>query len=242
MQARSITYELCTSTIDAVQLAQNYQLHGIELCNVLSIGGISPSLSFLKQSRDIFKGEISVLIRPRPGNFVYNSPEKTLILDEIQLFVDCGMDTIVFGCLDEQNQVDFDFLSIIKSKAPICKLCFHRAFDDISDQSSALESLIDFGIDRVLTSGGKQSAHLGAEKLKQHIVQANGRIEVMPGAGVNASNIQEILRTTGAKRIHFSLTQRLKNYESIMDLGEISQIQKAELEKLLEIQLELAQN
>ena len=64
MQARSITYELCTSTIDAVQLAQNYQLHGIELCNVLSIGGISPSLSFLKQSRDIFKGEISVLIRP----------------------------------------------------------------------------------------------------------------------------------------------------------------------------------
>jgi copper homeostasis protein len=38
------------------------------------------------------------------------------------------------------------------------------------------------------------------------INKANGRIAIMPGSGVNENTVQEIVRKTNCKEIHFSAT------------------------------------
>ncbi len=80
----------------------------------------------------------------------------------------------------------------------------HRAFDMSNDMDQALEDLISLQIKRVLTSGGASSAILGAEKLAQLVKQANGRITIMPGAGINESNIKNLIHQTGAIQFHAS--------------------------------------
>ena len=44
----------------------------------------------------------------------------------------------------------------------------------------------------------------GVELLRQLVVRAGDRIIIMPGCGVNANNIAEIARETGAREFHFS--------------------------------------
>jgi copper homeostasis protein len=82
---------------------------------------------------------------------------------------------------------------------------FHRAFDVCKNPAEALEDIITLGCHRLLTSGQQQSAFDGIPLLRQLTAQANGRIIIMPGAGVNPQNAMHILSQTGATEIHGSL-------------------------------------
>ena len=77
-------------------------------------------------------------------------------------------------------------------------------FDYVRDSKQVLEQLIGLGVDRVLTSGQQPSAIEGADLLAELVKQAAGRIVIMPGCGVNESNIAELAARTGASEFHFS--------------------------------------
>lgn len=231
--SRAVALELCVTSLESANLAESYQLEGIELCTALQLGGLSPSLTLLKQVRKIYHGELAVLVRPRAGNFTYSSSEQKTIIDDIKLFIDHGADTIVVGCLAGNMSIDIHFLTKIINHSYGVKICFHRAFDLLMEPMLGLNILINMGIDRILTSGGARSAIEGTQLLSELIASSSSRIEIMPGAGINETNALTLVSKTGANRIHFSLSNKINNPSDIMDLGYQETIDENKLSDLI---------
>jgi copper homeostasis protein len=198
----SYQLEICANSINSAIAAQRGGAHRIELCTNLSEGGTTPSYGQIKWCKEHLNIEIWPLIRPRGGDFLYNDREFECLLQDILYCKQVGCDGIVTGALTIDGEIDEARCSeIIKVASPM-PVAFHRAFDMTSNLNDALESLVYLGFVRVLTSGGKQDALTGAPKIAELISQAAGRIEIMPGAGINPTNILEIAETTGAKHFH----------------------------------------
>jgi copper homeostasis protein len=88
-------------------------------------------------------------------------------------------------------------------------IAFHRAIDRCANIAIALEQLIELGFVRILTSGAAPTAFEGKDTIAKMVAQAKGRIEIMPGAGINPSNIGEIKSFTGATTFHSSARIKL---------------------------------
>lgn len=201
----SMKIELCAASEIAIEIASNYGFDRIELCQQLEIGGITPSvgLQLFAKSRI----ETHVLIRPRGGNFVFSSAEKEVMLMDIAAVKNNGLSGVVIGALTDENTLDEDWLREACKVAGNLELTFHRAFDEVNDWQSALESLISLGFHRILTSGQASNALLGKALLTQFLAFANKRIEIMAGGGIQVSNIAEIQSEVCPNAIHFSATE-----------------------------------
>jgi copper homeostasis protein len=145
-----------------------------------------------------------VLIRPRAGDFLYSEHERATMRRDIEACAALGCDGVVFGMLDADGDVDMDGCSELAAAAGRMGITFHRAFDLVRDPARALEDIIALRAERVLTSGGARSALEGAERIRACVVQANGRLVVMPGAGITPGNIARIATLTGAQELHAS--------------------------------------
>lgn len=96
-------------------------------------------------------------------------------------------------------------------------ITFNRAFDFTRDPFEALDTLIDLGADRILTSGLDNNALAGIEMIKKLVDRAKNKIIIMPGGGVNENNAAKILKNSGAKEIHASareVIQSKMNYKN----------------------------
>lgn len=198
--------EVCCADAASVVAAQKAGAPRIELCSALPLGGVTPSPGIISIAREIFKGRIHVLLRPRDGDFIYNEHEKEAMLRDISHIAAAGCDGIVVGALLADGSIDRDFAALIAEQAKCnnLSLTFHRAFDVCRDRSEALEAFVALGYDRILTSGGADNALLGAVELARLNKQAAGRITILPGGGVTPENAVEIIRMTGATEIHGS--------------------------------------
>ena len=196
--------EICSNSSASAIEAEQGGATRVELCQNLENGGTTPSFGQLKQTRAAVNIGIHVLIRPRGGDFLYTENEISEMITDIQLCKELGMDGVVIGILNADGTVDKANMKRLVDVARPMHVTFHRAFDRVEDPFQALEDVIDLGIDRILTSGLQNSALAGAPLLKQLIEQANGRIVIMPGAGVDATNIRTVLRETGAIAVHSS--------------------------------------
>ncbi|XP_046856040.1 copper homeostasis protein cutC homolog isoform X2 [Xenia sp. Carnegie-2017] len=184
--------EVC---VDSVRSAINAEIGGakrIELCTDLLEGGVSPSVGLLKVVKRKVSLPVFVMIRPRGGDFFYSETEFEVMIEDCKQLINAGADGIVFGILDRHGKIDV-------------KCCqYIIAFDMVPDQSVALESLINIGCSRVLTSGARPTAVEGLHSIKNLVQQARERILIMPGGGINEDNLLEILKSTGAKEFHGS--------------------------------------
>lgn len=197
--------EACCPDIESVRRAVQAGAKRIELCEELEIGGVTPSASLIRSALDAAgKVPVNVLIRPRGGNFVYSPEEEEQMLQSIRDCKTAGVNGVVIGALRYDGSVDTDILSRLVSEAGSLDITFHRAFDESSDLTKALEDIVGLGIRRILSSGGCPTAYEGRFVLRELILQAAGRISIMPGCGVRASNIEEIASVTGAKEFHGS--------------------------------------
>ena len=197
--------EACCPDIESVRRAVQAGAKRIELCEELEIGGVTPSASLIRSALDAAgKVPVNVLIRPRGGNFVYSPEEAEQMLQSIRDCKTAGVNGVVIGALRYDGSVDTDTLSRLVSEAGSLDITFHRAFDESSDLTKALEDIVGLGIRRILSSGGCPTAYEGRFVLRELILQAAGRISIMPGCGVRASNIEEIASVTGAKEFHGS--------------------------------------
>ncbi len=200
-----MTFEICTDSLDGAKMADKCKIKRIELCSALSVGGLTPSPSLTAKCASIKTLETHVMIRPREGNFVYSAAEIEIMLKDIQFQAEAGAKGVVFGCLTTENTIDIQQNITLVEEARKYKLqcTFHRAFDFVASHIEALESLINIGFNRILTSGGKPTAHEGIELIEQLIEKANGEIEIMAGSGVNPANAVE-LASTGISALHFT--------------------------------------
>lgn len=143
-----------------------------------------------------------VLIRPRTGEFVYSAEEIETILEEIEGARELGVDGIVTGGLTPEGRIAVAETRALVEAAGRLPVTFHRAFDVVGDPSRALEELIDIGVRRILTSGGKSAALDGADAIAKLVDQAGDRITIVAGGGIRENNVREVIERTRVKEVH----------------------------------------
>jgi copper homeostasis protein len=196
--------EVIGFTIEACRAAQSAGAHRIELCDNPGEGGTTPSYGFIKAARKYLSIELSPIIRPRGGDFLYSDEEFEIMKTDIQLCKEVGCDGVVMGILNSDGTVDKKRSSQLVQLAHPMGVTFHRAFDRVENAEKALEDIIEIGCKRILTSGLVANALDGATTIAMLVKQANDRIILMPGSGVRSNNIGEIANKTGAAEFHTS--------------------------------------
>lgn len=235
--------EICANSAYSALQAELGGASRVELCQSLELGGTTPSYGQIRRSRALLTIGIHVLIRPRAGDFVYSDEEFAEMQEDILFCKEAGCDGVVLGLLHSDGRIDLQRNAALVALARPMTVVFHRAFDRCKDPLTSLEELIDLGFDRILTSGLEITALGGKDLLKALLEQAAGRIEVMPGAGVTAVNMVDLLQYTGASSIHSSAKiskGSSMDYDALPMMGmnenilETSRAKVEELVKLLE--------
>ncbi len=204
MSKNAILLEICANSLDSAIYAEQAGAKRIELCSGLELGGLTPSPATILLARKKLSLSIFVLIRPRTGDFCYSEWEWEAILENIDWCKQAGVDGIVCGALLPNGNIDIDRTRQLVERSHPLPFTFHRAFDRTPDPFSALEQLIDLDVDRILTSGQGVNAIEGTAVLKQLVEQANGRITILGGAGINSNNVKSLVQNTGLKEVHLS--------------------------------------
>lgn len=200
----SYKLEVIAFSIESCELIQKAGAHRIELCDNPGEGGTTPSRGFIKKARELASIELYTMIRPRGGDFLYSADEFDAMKEDIKLCKQLGCDGVVFGLLNADGTVDKERTSMLVDLAYPMGVTFHRAFDRVRDAFEALDTLIEIGCERVLTSGLMPNVTGGKQLLKQLVTAADERIIIMPGSGVRHNMIAELAQFTGAVEFHTS--------------------------------------
>lgn len=196
--------EVCVDTAEGAIAAEQGGATRLELCSNLIIGGTTPSISLLKIVKENVKIPVHAIIRPRFGDFCYSDLEFEEIKDQVVAMKEAGADGVVIGLVKPEGLLDSDRMMELMELAKPMHVALHRAFDVCKDPFEALETAIGLGIQTILTSGQEQTALVGANLLGKLIERANGKIDIMPGGGINSDTILEIMEKTDAQSYHMS--------------------------------------
>jgi len=210
MEKNELTLEVCVDSVCNAMIAQSAGAHRIEFCANLLEGGTTPSPAQIEIAREKLHIRLYVIIRPRGGDFFYNDTEFEIMKSDIHFCGKAGCDGVVTGMLNPDGTVDKDrndeLIQIAHRYS--MEVTFHRAFDRCSDLSTAMETIIDLGCERILTSGGYDTAIEGVEVIRKLIEKAGKRVIIMPGSGITPENVKEIIQKTGAKELHGTFRSR----------------------------------
>ncbi|MDH3648411.1 MAG: hypothetical protein OEQ53_01955 [Saprospiraceae bacterium] len=200
---RPFTLEVAAHSLTSAIAAAEAGAHRIELCVALEVGGLTPGMGLLKQVRDEISLPINVLIRPRTGNFCYDSSELRTIQRSIEVYKTEGVNGFVFGCLTANDEIDRSVVDQVMSWVDPLPFTFHRAFDCVRDPYQSLRQLASCSVRTVLTSGQSGTAWEGRELLKS-LISMGENIEIMAGSGIHGGNIRELADYTGIRTFHSS--------------------------------------
>lgn len=197
--------EVCANGVESCIAAQEGGADRVELCAGIPEGGTTPSYGEIKVARRVLTTmRLHVIIRPRGGDFLYSDLEVERMAADIAVCRDLGVDGVVFGCLKADGTIDVEKNRYLMECSKGMSVTMHRAFDRAANPEQALETIIDLGFDRILTSGQQPKAIQGVDLLARLNRQAAGRIILMAGSGVTEQNIKEIRDVTGLNEFHFS--------------------------------------
>ncbi|MCA9061431.1 MAG: copper homeostasis protein CutC [Planctomycetaceae bacterium] len=199
----AITIELCAAGIGDCELAESRRLARLELNSAMPCGGLTPSLGVLKEARQTFSGRIIAMLRPREGGFCYSDAEFRVMLRDADLLLENGADGIAVGILTSEGLPDLERCEELRRLLPGSDIVFHRAFDVIPDPLLGMRQLQELGFTRILTSGGCQTALQGIPLLSQLQASAPDGF-ILPGGGIRANCIRQLIRQTGCRQFHTS--------------------------------------
>ncbi|SEP56023.1 copper homeostasis protein CutC [Neolewinella agarilytica] len=195
-------FEVCLQSVDDAIAAQAGGAQRVELCAALVEGGITPSLGTIRACKAAVDIDIMVMIRPRGGDFDYTEQEFAVMLEDIKVCREIGVAGVVFGLLDKNGEVARTRVQRLVEAAGELSVTFHRAFDVCLDPSAAMETLVELGVSRILTSGQAATVPEGKEMLRQLVDQAAGRIGILPGCGITPDNVAELVAYLGVSEFH----------------------------------------
>jgi copper homeostasis protein len=196
--------EICCYNLDSALIAADAGADRVELCADPAAGGTTPGIGLIKTVRKKTQTELYPIIRMRGGDFLFSEEEFDVMLHEVEACKSAGCDGVVIGMLLPDGRVDKINSARLVEKAYPMGVCFHRAFDWTRNPFEALEDILEIGCERILTSGQQPTAILGAGLIKDLLIQAEGRIQIMPGSGIRAANIIDLKNETGASQFHSS--------------------------------------
>lgn len=230
--------EVCSFGIQSCLIAERVGAKRVELCDNPIEGGTTPSYGAIRQVREKVSIALYPIIRPRSMNYYYDEDEFDMMLHDVRMCKELGCDGISVGVQLQSGAIDVERMKRLVEVAYPMGVTSNRVIDAAPDPYEALEALITAGCERVLTSGQAATAPAGKEVLKKLVAQAAGRISIMPGAGVNASNVKALLEYTGAYECHTSARMAWPNtvhYQNpqITDAGSMFVANEAELQQIM---------
>ncbi|MEN9570307.1 MAG: hypothetical protein RL172_1538 [Bacteroidota bacterium] len=200
----SYLLEIIGFTVASCRVAEAAGANRIELCDNPYDGGTTASKGFIMAARKATSLPLYAIIRPRGGDFLYSAEEFESMQNDVLLCKQLGCDGVVIGMLLPDGSIDVKRCSRLVQLAYPMGVTFHRAFDRCSNPLQSLETIIELGCERILTSGQHPTAAEGAALIQALVQQAGNRISIMPGSGVNSSNIVALAKQTGATEFHAS--------------------------------------
>lgn len=198
----TVLLEVCVDDVAGVRACLKGGADRIELCSALDLGGLTPSVGLMRHASATGL-PIVAMIRPRAGDFVWSPDELAVMQADIESARSLGVMGVALGASRPDGRLDADILGLLIGRAGGMGLTLHRCFDLTPDPFEALETAIDLGFQRILTSGGKQTAHEGADLIAALITRAMGRIIIMPGAGIRPETVGKI-RHLPLQEVHAS--------------------------------------
>ena len=211
MSAHRIKLEICTASPEDCLAAERGGANRVELNCGLMLGGLTPSLGSIRESRSAIHIPMIVMIRPRAGGFAYSEREFAVMLRDAELALVESAAGIAFGILTPDGTIDLERCRQMVKLAAGREVVFHRAFDVVPDPLKALDQLMDLGVKRVMTSGQEASAYNGVGNIARYIKHAAGRIEVLPAGGINRFTVADVVARTGCDQVHASLSTGSKD-------------------------------
>ena len=197
--------EACVESFEKALEAQNNGADRIELCENLSVGGTTPSYGTVKICLEKLNIPIFPMIRARGGNFVYSKDEIEIMKEDIKVFKNLGVKGVVLGCLTSDNKIDLELTKTLVNLAYPMEITFHKAIDEISNPLDYIEDLVNIGIKRILTSGGKATALEGKDLINDMIKKSNGRLKIVVAGKVTKENLNGLSNLISANEFHGKL-------------------------------------
>ncbi|MDS2233513.1 copper homeostasis protein [Streptococcus pneumoniae] len=202
-------YEFCAENVTLLEKAIQAGARRIELCDNLAVGGTTPSYGVTKAAVELaanYDTTIMTMIRPRGGDFVYNDLEIAIMLEDICLTAQAGSQGVVFGALTADKKLDKPNLEKLIAASKGMEIVFHMAFDELSDedQPEAIDWLSQAGVTRILTRAGVSGDSLEKRFVHYHRIleYAKGKIEILPGGGIDLDNRQTFIDQVGVTQLH----------------------------------------
>ena len=202
-------YEFCAENVTLLEKAMQAGARRIELCDNLAVGGTTPRYGVTKAAVELaadYDTTIMTMIRPRGGDFVYNDLEVTIMLEDIALTSQAGSQGVVFGALTADKKLDKANLEKLIDASKGMEIVFHMAFDELSDedQLEAIDWLSQAGVRRILTRAGVSGDSLEKRFAHYHRIleHAAGKIEILPGGGIDMDNRQTFIDQLGVTQLH----------------------------------------
>ena len=202
MRKRPI-FEVCVDTPAGLAAAVAGGADRIELCAALAVSGLTPSPGFMALAAES-SCPTYAMIRPRVGDFIYSALDLDLMRREIDAVRAADLAGVVLGASRPSGELDAEMLDALIAHAQGLGATLHRAFDLVPDFAAGLETAVQLGFERILTSGGARTAPAGANRIAELVDQADGRISIMAGSGVTAANVAELVARTGVPEVHAS--------------------------------------
>ena len=202
-------YEFCAENVTLLEKAMQAGARRIELCDNLAVGGTTPSYGVTKAAVELaanYDTTIMTMIRPRGGDFVYTDLEIAIMLEDIRLTAQAGSQGVVFGTLTADKKLDKPNLEKLIAASKGMEIVFHMAFDELSDedQLEAIDWLNQAGVTRILTRAGVSGDSLEKRFAHYHRIleHAAGKIEILPGGGIDLDNRQNFIDQLGVTQLH----------------------------------------
>jgi copper homeostasis protein len=197
-----ILLEACLDSVELARAAEQGGAGRIELCDHLDVGGTTPSVELTRGVVGAVKIPVFAIVRPRGGDFVYSDAELEAMTRDAMMLKGLGVAGIVVGILNADDTIDAGRTRQVIAAANGLPVTFHLAFERVPDRRAGLETLIDIGVDRLLTKGGGETALDGVTGIRELVDQSAGRIAIMAGGSVREQNVGEIVRLTRVTEIH----------------------------------------
>lgn len=210
--------EICVETIGDAVAAEAAGADRLEICAALADGGVTPSIGLVRAVCAAVRVDVVVLVRVRPGDFVYSAAERAAMRDDILAVRESGAAGVAVGALRADRSLDLEAITAWSESAGGLDVVVHRAFDFVEDPFGSLDDLAAIGVRRILTAGGDSSAFDGRVRLAALRDHAAGRIELIAGGGVRSASLGQLVAATGLRQFHSSARAKRAD-RSVADVG-----------------------
>ena len=230
----TITLEICVGTLEDVKTCSKFPVDRIELTSCLELGGLTPTLGFLKEAKAITNIPMACMVRPHANGFVYSDHDIKAMMSDAKYLLEAGADSIVFGFLNPDNTVNkertIEMVNLIHSYHK--EAAFHKAIDQTENFKEAINVLIEAKVDRVLTEGGyNKSVQAKRETLRWLVEHHDHELKCLMGGGVRSENVLDIIKDTKTTQVHSSC--RIVNEVGGLELTSVDPIKLDALIKVL---------